>query len=304
MILFARHSVKGVPGERWALFARGFFGFISFSLGYSSYHLLSLADASTIIFSAPVYVSVFACLLLKEACGLYQVFSIITTLVGVILISKPSFLFGDHESVKDIEYRLEGSAIAFVSSLCAAFTFVMIRKLQKTPAPVVIFAFSSVSIFCGMIALVILGVYEHNIRLPMEWTSAEWVYLFCNGLCGVFGQLFLTLALKIEEAGLVSLARTIDIVMAFLFEIVFLYEIPHWTSILGAVIICCVVCISGLRKWYYNKQESNKMLRDSVDKTIVSESRLTPDVVVRVEEKVINGGIPANLYPYLKNEKF
>ena len=39
-----------------------------------------------------------------------------------------------------------------------------------------------------------------------------------NGVCAVTGQVFLTLSLRIEEASLVSLARTIDVVMAFVYQ--------------------------------------------------------------------------------------
>lgn len=89
----------------------------------------------------------------------------------------------------------------------------MIRKLQKTPSTVVISAFSIASIICGIVTLAILGTVAahhdvHDITLPSDWTPQEWAWLVGNGLCGVFGQLFLTLALKVEEAGLVSLART------------------------------------------------------------------------------------------------
>ena len=251
----------GAPGERVALFSRGFFGFISFGLCYIAYRMIPLADASTIVFSAPVYVSVFACILLKEECGVFQAFTVIVTIAGVLLISKPTFLFGDaHEAVQAVALRMEGTVLAFISSLAAALTFVMIRKLQRTPSAVVINMFSIVSIICGVISLAITyfvfyeeaGEFAQGIGIPETWQEIGW--LFGNGMCGVLGQLCLTVALKIEEAGLVSLARTIDIVMAFLFQVVFLKsEEVHWTSVLGAVIVCIGVCVSALRRWLKSK---------------------------------------------------
>ena len=252
----------GEPGERWPLFLRGIFGFLAFGLSYVSFRMIPLADASTIIFSAPVYVSIFACVLLKEDCGLFQVINIGITIVGVLLISKPTFIFGyDHESVVEAEFRLEGTIVAFISSLCAAFTFVMIRRLQKTPAAVVISVFSIVSIVVGILVLAVLANafpdhssgFSSGIGVPETYEEILW--LVANGLCGVLGQLLLTVSLKIEEAGLVSLARTIDIVMAFLLQAAFLNEIIHWTSILGAVIVAIGVCISALRKWLNSRSK-------------------------------------------------
>lgn len=254
--------ITGAKGERWPLFFRGFFGFLAFTLCYASYRMIPLADASTIVFSAPVYVSIFACILLKEACGLFQVFNIAITIVGVLLISKPTFLFPDHEPANVVIFRMEGTILAFISSLCTSFTFVMIRKLQKTPAAVVISVFSIVSIACGAIVLCVMyfaysghgtGLAD-GIGLPA--TSEEYFWLLMNGLCGVIGQLLLTVALKIEEAGLVSLARTIDIVMAFVFQVIWLpAELIHWTSYFGAVLVIVGVCISGLRKWINSRPD-------------------------------------------------
>ena len=210
----------------------------------------------------------FACILLKEECGVFQAFSVIITIIGVLLISKPTFIFGDSsDTVVDVTMRLEGTIIAFLSSLAAALTFVMMRKLQRTSSPVVINMFSVVSIILGVITLAIIrnffyeeaGQLAEGVGLPNKAWDVYW--LIANGLCGVFGQLCLTVSLKIEEAGLVSLARTIDIVMAFIFQILFLkQEQVHWTSILGAVVVCFGVCISALRRWLRSKPGKYKHL--------------------------------------------
>ena len=261
IMVYAGMKPMGAKGERTNLLLRGVFGFIAFALSYVSYRMIPLADASTIIFSAPVYVSVFACIILKEECGIFQTFTIGMTIAGVLLISKPTFLFGmDHESVVEVALRMEGTIVAFISSLCAALTFVMMRRLQKTPAAVVISWFSVVSIVMGIFVLTIIcnffeeeaGMLAEGVGVPASWQEILWV--IANGLCGVFGQLCLTISLKIEEAGLVSLARTIDIVMAFLFQVAFLHnEVIHWTSIVGAVIVCIGVCVSALRRWLRGK---------------------------------------------------
>jgi drug/metabolite transporter (DMT)-like permease len=259
--MYGRMHPLGAKGERVTLLLRGIFGFLGFALCYVAYRMIPLADASTIVFSAPVYVSVFACIILKEECGVFQSFTIGMTIIGVLLISKPTFLFGsDHESVVEVALRMEGTIIAFVSSLCAAATFVMMRRLQKTPSAVVISIFSVVSITMGILVLIVIrtffreeaGMLAEGVGVPE--TTGEIMWVIANGLCGVFGQLCLTVSLKIEEAGLVSLARTIDIVMAFLFQVAFLHsEIVHWTSIVGAVIVCIGVCVSALRRWLRSK---------------------------------------------------
>lgn len=105
-MLFARMHPFGAKGERITLFLRGVFGFLGFALCYVAYRMIPFADASTIVYSAPVYVSIFACVLLKEECGAFQTFTIALTIMGVLLISKPTFLFGsDHDMGKFLTTR-------------------------------------------------------------------------------------------------------------------------------------------------------------------------------------------------------
>ena len=85
-------------------------------------------------------------------------------------------------------------------------------------------------------------------------------YLVANGICGVLGQFCLTVALKVEEAGLVSLARTVDIVMAFVFQIIGLPEEEvDWTSILGAVIVCTAVSLSAFKNGSVSVQQNSRL---------------------------------------------
>ena len=270
IMIFGRMHPLGSKGERMALIFRGVFGFLGFALCYVAYRMIPFADASTIVYSAPVYVSVFAFVLLKEECGLFQTFTIGLTITGVLLISKPTFLFGINaggDSIAESSLRLEGSLAAFLSSLCSAASFVLMRRLQKTPSAVVISIVSIITIIMGILVLSVIvsflkkdiGILARGVGIPE--TPEEILWLMANGLCGVFGQLCLTVSLKIEEAGLVSLARTVDILMAFLFQVAFLHsEIVHWTSVAGGVIVCFGVCISAMRRWLRGNPNDYKVL--------------------------------------------
>jgi drug/metabolite transporter (DMT)-like permease len=269
MVFGGMHPL-GAKGERVTLILRGVFGFLGFALCYVAYRMIPFADASTIVYSAPVYVSLFAFVLLKEECGLFQTLTIGLTIAGVLLISKPTFLFGSHSSggsITDSTLRLEGSIFAFLSSLCSAASFVLMRRLQKTPSAVVISIISIITIIMGILVLTLIvyffkndvGILARGVGIPES--PEEILWLIANGLCGVFGQLCLTVSLKIEEAGLVSLGRTFDILMAFIFQVAFLHtEIVHWTSIVGGVIVCFGVCISALRRWLRGKPNEYSVL--------------------------------------------
>lgn len=286
--LYLKQSVTGIRGERWSVIQRSIFGFIAFTLSYYALDYVSLSDSSAIAFSAPVYVSIFACFILNEKCGLFQILTVIFTLIGVVLISRPDFIFGtdisdshlisfnesysngslflnvsSSEVVPDpirtrenfsSRDRVIGVILSFITSLTMAYTFIVMRKLQKTPVAVVITIFSIFCIVFGIICLLILN-YGIGMKILLPVTASDYGWLIGNSICGVLGQLFLVLSLKLEEAGLVSLARTFDIVMAFIYQVIFLSQKVYWTSILGAIIVCSGVVACALKKIYESKPQ-------------------------------------------------
>ncbi|XP_022250372.1 solute carrier family 35 member G1-like [Limulus polyphemus] len=257
VVIYNRNSFLGVEGERLFVCMRAVIGTVSMGTGYYSFRLIPLADASTIIFSSPAFVTLFACVLLREPCGMFQVFTIIITLTGVVLISKPTFLFGVSSTDQaSSAHRLHGSLMAFCSCIAAALTFISLRKLQKTSTPVVICIFSIVSITSGLIYLSFFS------KFSIPTCGEDGVLLILCGLCGTCGQFLLTTALKLEEAGPVSVARTVDVVLAFIFGVSFLNQYPSWTSIVGAFLVCSSVVITAIKKWMYRHKSQNVSLSE------------------------------------------
>lgn len=258
--LYLRLNLLGVSGERFALFMRSLCGFLTLVLSYLSFRMIPLSDALTIISAAPVFVSIFGWMILKEECGIFQAFTISLTLVGVLLISKPTFIFASMGKAGDFSMseRTEGSVIALISCITAACVYIALRKLPKTPALVVINSYAIACVTGSLIASCILvfifpnSVYADGISLPSTWDEVGWLLL--NGLAVVVAQISLTVALKVEEAGLVALTRTADIVFAFIFQICFLSnETIEVTSYIGAVIIFISVWLTATRRLLASK---------------------------------------------------
>lgn len=99
---------------------------------------------------------------------------------------------------------------------------------------------------------------EHTVTIRTVDFETEFVILVINATCGVFAQLFITLALKVEEAGTISLARSVDIVLSFIVQATLLkHEQIYWTSIIGAFIIGLGVTLSALNKLREKRNQKN-----------------------------------------------
>ncbi len=78
-------------------------------------------------------------------------------------------------------------------------------------------------------------------------------FSFCTG------QILLTLALQLENAGPVAVARTADIVFAFIWQVLFFKEVPNIFSLAGAFLVTSSIIMTGLRKWVISMPENTSL---------------------------------------------
>jgi drug/metabolite transporter (DMT)-like permease len=89
----------GPPEMRRLLCLRGFFGFIGLLSSYQSFRGLSISDSMTIQYLSPALTGVLGWLLLGEKMKGREVGVGVACLVGVVLVSRPPFIFGSTEVI-------------------------------------------------------------------------------------------------------------------------------------------------------------------------------------------------------------
>lgn len=107
------HPFLGPPGIRSLLLLRGFAGFSGLLCAYQALRGLSVSDAVTIGFLTPSVTAFFGCLVLNESFSIREAVSGLVSLFGVVLISRPPFLFGHGAGSDDtppIEPEMNGPA--------------------------------------------------------------------------------------------------------------------------------------------------------------------------------------------------
>ncbi|KAI8596518.1 hypothetical protein EDD21DRAFT_285748, partial [Dissophora ornata] len=92
---YLKVSPFGNKGVRFLLFCRGLAG--SCGLGFFFYALsvMPLADATVIFFLGPVFTAILGRIVLKEPFGPLDALASTVSMVGVVLVAKPSILFGE-----------------------------------------------------------------------------------------------------------------------------------------------------------------------------------------------------------------
>lgn len=221
-------------------------------LSFYAFRHMPLADASVIIFSTPVFVAIFARIFLNEQCSLFNIVTIVLTLMGVILITRPPFIFHDAKDFSmDMQnqfygnqtYDIWGPIAAISSTLFGANVYILLRALKSLHFSVIMTNFGTFASIYSLIICMLMGV--------TCWPACSrdrWLVVVL-GLFSFLGQILLTMSLQMEQAGPVAVARCADIVFAFIWQTIFFEETPKGYSLLGALLVVSSVVLIAFKKW-------------------------------------------------------
>lgn len=229
VLIFAWIMIKRAGISPWGnnkkwLVVRGFTGFAALSCFYYGVTHLPLADATLIMYTNPVFTAILAAIFLKESLTRMDIFGVLCSLAGVVLISEPSFIFGG-----DSRLDVLSVIVALGGSIFAAISYVIVRQLRQTEdALVVVFYFPLIATPAS-IPTALPGA------LVPTWTEI-WVLLGI-GVVTHIAQVLMTKGLHLEKAGRATAVSYLQVVFAFIWGMLFFEEYPTASSIAGALLI-------------------------------------------------------------------
>jgi len=138
-ILFKeKESIKVEKANIPFVFGRSFFGFIGMVANFYALEHLTMAEANMLNKLSPVFVTICACIFLKERVDKKQVVGIILMLLAVVFVIKPSF-----------SPEIIPSLAGLFSAILAGFSYTIIRYLNgKVKSEINVFYFSLLSVVC------------------------------------------------------------------------------------------------------------------------------------------------------------
>lgn len=222
-------SPLGVDHRTLAL--RGVFGAVALSLFYVGISRLPLGDAVTIQYTAPVWTGLVAALLLGERLRPIVLLGTFLSLAGVVLVAKPSALFG-------ADAALDGWGVAAVGSaaVLSGFAYTFVRKLRQTDRPMTIIFYLSWIGLAGAAPFALGGTWVW----PTGW---DWPLLLGIGLATHAGQVGLTKGMARLEAGTASSIGYLQVVLAFVWGALVLHDPIDSLSLLGATLVVSSVLL-------------------------------------------------------------
>ena len=194
--------------------------------GIGALSLLPLADATALVFTVPLIVTLISPWILNEPVGWRRRAAIAVGFLGVLVILRPGSGFMQWAAL-----------LPLCASLCYACYQVSTRLLSFTDHPLTLFFYTS-----------LVGTIVTSLMAPFVWsplTAAEWGIMAGIGFFGFFGQYLLIRAFQIAEASTVSPFIYSQILFATFFGWLLFDDLPGLWVVVGATIVVA----SGLYIW-------------------------------------------------------
>ena len=161
----------------------------------------------------PVCVSLLSCIFLKEACGLFELFTLCLVFTGVTLVIQPPFLFGTDQSEYTPHMMHTALMLITITAISSAVPIVLRHlrgmhwaALGGSARFITIFEHLSVVLFLGLQCLPECG--------------EERLLVLILSVIGTAVQTTQTLSLKYEEAHVISLVdNATNIIVSFLLQV-------------------------------------------------------------------------------------
>ncbi|GLC34177.1 hypothetical protein PLESTM_000166500 [Pleodorina starrii] len=250
------------------LISRGLFGAAAMTTYYFSIRMLPLADAVTLFFLNPAITAVVAWAILKEPLGLRGVCGVLVSVCGLILLTRPPFLFGHTGSGSSAgglhgdggvgvgtagagdgagggwdRDRLLGSMFGLLSALLSAGAFISIRYIGKSEPALVVSVYFHVCAAGSSLAPLAAGV-----PAPAVWPSGpQWALLAGVGCCSFWGQILIGRSFQLLNAARASAINLTQVVYSYLLGLIFLHESLTLFGGGGSVLIAAGAVLVNLR---------------------------------------------------------
>jgi drug/metabolite transporter (DMT)-like permease len=251
-----RNAIVGKSKQEYKwMVLRGCFGSMGLAFGFLALSELPLGDANTIIFLAPVFSGIFGYLILGEPWRLIDFMFTCLSFVGIILVVRPSFLFGTEN---DAGLSVVGVVAGLIAALGAGLVFVIIRKLKLEYNTHTLVTIHQLAFFGTILCPIFAVIFGQSFQGP----DHGWKYalLPVMAICGTIGQLMMTKGMTMCKSAPGSAMRTIDVPFAYLYQIFVFEESPTLWSITGAILVLTsVIAIVVFRDKEENTQQKNNI---------------------------------------------
>ena len=247
--LFFKEKDIGFHGKAKYVIPRACIGGLAGVLMLWAAKRMDYGDSVALASLVPIFAAIFSRVLWKEKLSIFTILSLLVGLSGVVLIAKPSFLFGAPSEEDKKEYSPFFSLVPLFAGILLGFSFSLMRKVGTEVSPIFVTLFvTSAVVVEGIIFQFISGD-----KFVLPECFMDRLIMFLGGF-GIFLYLILlNRGLTLEKSGPGVLIRNCDIVIAYGIQVVFFDSVPNHLSIIGALLVISSAVLVTINKLLIEK---------------------------------------------------
>lgn len=191
---------------------------VNMMVWFTAISLAPLADVVALGFSAPIFATILAVLILKEAVGIRRWTAIGIGFAGTLIILQPGF-----DTIQ------LGHGLTLIAAMMWASVLLIIKDLSKTESSITIVAYMSILMTpMSLVPALFVWVWP-------TWTELAWLALI--GVCGAWAQYLLAQSFHEAEISVVMPFDFAKLVWIALIGYIVFAEVPSLSTWIGGAII-------------------------------------------------------------------
>jgi drug/metabolite transporter (DMT)-like permease len=222
---------------------RSVFAIISMSLVVYSIKFIHISDVYSVYYVYPAFVILFSFIFLRERMQLFDGICLVACFLGVILIVKPVYLFGDEDGEGLDGKNLIYVCLVLIAAFLKAVEDVIVRNSGKEVNYLI---FPMMYSICGVL-LFPIPMLLMDTKYP-SFSFFDVCIVFLIALSSFLYQAFMVLGLQSEKAGRVSMVNYLQVALMYITDITVFNKSVQLLDIIGTVIIFAFNFTNGLMK--------------------------------------------------------
>ncbi|CAF1489344.1 unnamed protein product [Rotaria sordida] len=233
---------------------------------YIAVRYVELSDVTTLFYTRVVWTVVFSIIIYRERPSIGSLLALPLTILGVIFVSQPSFLFSSKISsivIVDNKLRLLGLSLSIISALLSAANVLLFKQLISASKPIKPSILTLQYCIAVFIFLIIYQLYK-KIFLHSGFTFdyvISWRFLLASILCVILiiGSILTQKAIKREYPAVYTLLTSADIIFSLILQNVFTVKRSNLFALLGSALVIFSVVFLGLSKMITERRALKKL---------------------------------------------
>jgi drug/metabolite transporter (DMT)-like permease len=231
--------------------------------------LLPLPDLTTIRYTQVVWTALIALIIFRERITLPTILASILTLIGVICVAQPSFVFKKSKTFnetsqislsKNNEERLLGMFIVLLCAFSTSMSVVLNKKLlvKKVRQSIIMFYF----ILTTFIFLLIIQTYywtfsktnQRKFDIKKNYLTKNFIYATILATLQLIPMILSEKSIKREHPSIVTVVQASDILFAIILQNIFSINKSNRLALIGSTLVLTSIVIVGAHKLWQDRQ--------------------------------------------------